>query len=60
MSYYLCNSVWALKMNIAVSDINIYYSMVEIAEGKHNKTKHSRQEYLLHLKHMILVEKIIL
>lgn len=44
-------------MNITVSDINIYYSMVEIAEGKHNKTKHSRQEYLLYLKCMILVEK---
>lgn len=45
------------EMNIAVSDIDFYCSVAEIAEGKNNKTKHSIQEYLLHLKRTILVDK---
>lgn len=57
MSSYLYNIVWAKRMNIAVPDINTYYSMVEIAEGKQKKTKHScLLEYLIHFKCMILVE----
>lgn len=43
-------------MSIAMSHINSFNSIAKIAEDKHNKTKHSIQEYLLHLKGMILVE----
>lgn len=39
MSSYLCNIVWAMRMNIAVLDINTYYSMEEIAEGKKKENK---------------------